>query len=484
MRSRYGLINEWDPIVREVKGSRESTRSSHGRPPSSRERDAPSSSPACATPRPASERGADHVESFKTDTSVLRNSVLYFPGAATNLADHVATEPGGEPVVLRSKLLSQVLLYEMAADRKVCRGHVQAAEGRSSSGLVFEGPDRAAVENLLKHVQIIVTKTALVDASTEAIPGRTCARSRDRGRVLASSPSSRDRRRHGSAGRPLRPGARDHRPRCHRVGRPPAPSGGRDERGQRRAPGGQRRAPPTKGLARRSSSELKSRFVSADVARVPHTPLGDSLVGGAARSLLGALEPGQAWRSSAAHPARHRHHGQAAREGILIIGKSGPTRARVRAQASRPRRVLLLRLGPGHAAELSCRAHHLRHAGRANGAKVDEPLLGEFSPASSPTPSKYSRQDGRVDVEIDATPAEARFLVRDQGIGIPEEDRARLFESFHRGSNVGDVPGTGLGLAVVKRSVDRHGGRIEVSSEVGVGTTFIVTIPLAGTASA
>jgi signal transduction histidine kinase len=70
------------------------------------------------------------------------------------------------------------------------------------------------------------------------------------------------------------------------------------------------------------------------------------------------------------------------------------------------------------------------------------------------------------------------FLLKDAGIGIPAADHCRLFEPFYRGSNVDDVPGTGLGLAVVKKLVDLHGGQIAVASVVGVGTTFTVTLPL------
>ncbi len=58
-----------------------------------------------------------------------------------------------------------------------------------------------------------------------------------------------------------------------------------------------------------------------------------------------------------------------------------------------------------------------------------------------------------------AMAADCVCRVRDHGIGIPEEDRERLFNAFHRGTNVGTSPGTGLGLVIVKRCVDLHGGR-------------------------
>jgi signal transduction histidine kinase len=73
---------------------------------------------------------------------------------------------------------------------------------------------------------------------------------------------------------------------------------------------------------------------------------------------------------------------------------------------------------------------------------------------------------------------QAIFYIKDQGIGISPEDQQRLFESFHRGGNVGKISGTGLGLTIAKKAVDLHGGKIAVKSEVGVGTTFSVAIPL------
>ncbi len=69
------------------------------------------------------------------------------------------------------------------------------------------------------------------------------------------------------------------------------------------------------------------------------------------------------------------------------------------------------------------------------------------------------------------------FWVQDQGIGIPSDEQARLFEPFHRASNAKKVSGTGLGLVIAKQSVELHGGTITLESEAGQGTTFIVTLP-------
>lgn len=74
--------------------------------------------------------------------------------------------------------------------------------------------------------------------------------------------------------------------------------------------------------------------------------------------------------------------------------------------------------------------------------------------------------------------SEVVITVEDRGIGIPEADQARLFEAFHRASNVGETPGTGLGLLLVKRCVDLQHGSISVQSQESQGTTFIVRLPM------
>jgi signal transduction histidine kinase len=91
---------------------------------------------------------------------------------------------------------------------------------------------------------------------------------------------------------------------------------------------------------------------------------------------------------------------------------------------------------------------------------------------------KYSLPDSRIQFELIGQENSVIFRFQDWGIGIPKEDQKRMFRPFQRAENVGTIPGTGLGLAIVKKCVDAHGGEIMVNSEVGVGTTFIVTLPI------
>ncbi|MEG4202934.1 PAS domain-containing sensor histidine kinase [Microcoleus sp. Pol7_A1] len=90
---------------------------------------------------------------------------------------------------------------------------------------------------------------------------------------------------------------------------------------------------------------------------------------------------------------------------------------------------------------------------------------------------KYSPIGSNIYFELNCDNEEAKFQIKDAGIGIPIEDREQLFESYYRAQNVGKIPGTGLGLSIVKLCVDLHGGQIEFSSDTGLGTTFAVKIP-------
>ena len=91
---------------------------------------------------------------------------------------------------------------------------------------------------------------------------------------------------------------------------------------------------------------------------------------------------------------------------------------------------------------------------------------------------KYSPGGGKIEVEAAIEGNEVVVVVADRGIGILPGDLDRLFERYHRGSNVSGIVGTGVGLYLVKIAVDLHGGSIAVQSKEGSGTRFGVRLPI------
>lgn len=94
---------------------------------------------------------------------------------------------------------------------------------------------------------------------------------------------------------------------------------------------------------------------------------------------------------------------------------------------------------------------------------------------------KYSYQNTNTVVAIMKDLKKARLVVKDEGQGIPSNEIIKLFKPFAKTSvkSTGGEKSTGLGLMIVKKIVDGHGGTITVESEVGAGTTFTVELPLA-----
>ncbi len=108
---------------------------------------------------------------------------------------------------------------------------------------------------------------------------------------------------------------------------------------------------------------------------------------------------------------------------------------------------------------------------------ADEKLLRHILGNLLSNAIKYTPSAATATFRVSKEGNELVFEVQDQGIGIPPDDLPRLFGNFHRAGNVGDIPGTGLGLTIVKRAVESHGGSIAVHSDVGVGTRFTIRIP-------
>ncbi len=179
-------------------------------------------------------------------------------------------------------------------------------------------------------------------------------------------------------------------------------------------------------------------------------------------------------------------------EGLLIHEKLGAGKmecnpARVDVAALCRRLISQIRSQAGACCSIKCIIDP-----SAGEAFLDENILLHILANLLGNAVKYSRGDQPATLEVkrltaerptsagtEARPADRLQLrISDSGIGIPATDLPKLFQTFHRATNVGNRPGTGMGLAIVKQCVDVHGGTIRVESEVGVGTTVWVWVPI------
>ncbi len=231
--------------------------------------------------------------------------------------------------------------------------------------------------------------------------------------------------------------------------------------------------------AERELNELRSRFVSL-VSHEFRTPLGVIL--SAAENLDAYFERlnCEQRRTQLGHVIQATRQMAKVMENVLFIG---------RAEAGK------LEFKPGtldlacfcesivrqieSSNKMDCSIHF--RAGVLPPAHGDENLIRHILINLLTNALKYSRQGPAIEFAVERHDGEAIFRVQDHGIGIPVADQKQLFSAFHRGGNVGHIPGTGLGLVIVKRCVELHGGQILCQSSEGQGTTFEVKLPLFGT---
>jgi two-component system phosphate regulon sensor histidine kinase PhoR len=93
---------------------------------------------------------------------------------------------------------------------------------------------------------------------------------------------------------------------------------------------------------------------------------------------------------------------------------------------------------------------------------------------------KYSAENKKIFIKLFKKSEYAYIEVEDRGIGISNDQLSRIFEQFYRIDQKEGVSGTGLGLTVVKEIIEAHGGTIEVESEVGKGSRFMIRLPKSG----
>jgi signal transduction histidine kinase len=110
---------------------------------------------------------------------------------------------------------------------------------------------------------------------------------------------------------------------------------------------------------------------------------------------------------------------------------------------------------------------------------ADRDRLGQVFTNLISNAIKYSPDAQTVEMDLSASPETVTVRVRDHGLGIPREQREKIFERFYRASDPKQraIPGLGMGLYIVAEIVKRHGGTISVDSTVGKGSTFTVTLP-------
>ena len=91
---------------------------------------------------------------------------------------------------------------------------------------------------------------------------------------------------------------------------------------------------------------------------------------------------------------------------------------------------------------------------------------------------KYSAGAQNPELELNFKKSEVELKIKDFGIGIPQEDKNKLFSSFYRASNTSTIQGSGLGLVVAKQFIELHNGEIEISSELNKGTVVTLKLPI------
>jgi signal transduction histidine kinase len=120
----------------------------------------------------------------------------------------------------------------------------------------------------------------------------------------------------------------------------------------------------------------------------------------------------------------------------------------------------------------------LRVEGRFDEAQCDQKLLRHILSNVLQNAVKFSPPAALIDFALRRADDQAIFEIKDRGIGIPTAEQSRLFTTFYRAGNATHLPGTGLGLVIVKRCVDAHGGSISIASAEGIGSLVTIRLPL------
>lgn len=477
LKSRSALMTQYDPLVHALRDLRE-LHERLKRVPSFLGGSAAVDLQAQLKRSEAQLREKDElIESFKTHNSVLQNSLHYFPILANSVIDRARVAPTGATVASRIQaLIAAIMLFDTSAGAD-SSARVQAAQ------LELSAEKQAAhelqlgheLELILAHSRIILERKPIADRIVQQIlavplPRMTLALEEAYSRHYRSATERALIVRQFLFGLALITvvlGLTDVILRMRRSAQ-----------ALEVATGELREA--NAALARerekeRQLGELKTRFVSM-TSHEFRTPL--SVIVSSTELLEKYSERWDAERRMD-HLDRIRSAARSMErmlDDILIIG-------RAEAGVLRPSPTQMnLEEFCRHLVESlehsSARSHCIRYSFSGDPeVTLDERLLSEVVGNLLSNALKYSPAGSQVHFDVIANDEHCRFEVKDEGIGIPEADIPRLFQSFFRASNADQIKGSGLGLAVVKKALDVQNGTVEVRSSLGLGTEFVVRVP-------
>ena len=416
------------------------------------------------------------VERFKRENAVLRNSLRYLPIAAAELDAHFATVPDGADVRQQAAtLVRDALLLQGWNDPALLARITQATDQLASASASAPSPGDALLKTLVAHARVVRERTPSVNDVTRAIIGlpivartETMMSTFARHQQAALDATRKDASiLFALALAMLLSAATSIILRLRRSADALRASGAELAQAVTSL-----RAEQEK---QKELAELKSRFVSM-TSHEFRTPLSVIVSSSEMVEAYGERWPAE---KKAEHLGRIRGAAKAMTrmlDAILLIGRSDAGMLKFEPHPLDADR--LFRDVIEDAEQGARQAHRVAYRAPTDGLRVvaDEALLRHILENLLSNALKYSPAEAPVQFDAAQQNGTLVLTVRDRGIGIPESDRRRLFETFHRGANVGSVAGTGLGLAIVKRAADLHGGQVSVESEVGAGTCFTVRL--------
>jgi signal transduction histidine kinase len=407
---------------------------------------------------------------------VLRNSLRFLPRLAAELGAPSPLEL--TPPSQRSALwvVQDALLLAQRPEHGVAERLGLGLARLEHERLIAPAADRSALESLLVHARIVQERSLRLHALTSALidPG-AARRARRANDVFAAELRDQAQRAEADGLRLLLAGLTSAAlVAASIILRLRRSAAALQETGRQLSQAVQSlRAEQAK---QRELSELKSRFV-AMTSHEFRTPL--SVIMSSAE-LLEAYAARWPASKNAEHFARLRGAALGMTrmlDSILLIGKSDAGALCCDAGALEVGAFCADVVSYMAQADPDCRRIVYQGPDHPTTVYADRALLRQVLENLLSNAVKYSPDGTPVLCEVACRQRELQLRVVDRGIGISRADQRHLFETFQRGSNVGNIRGTGLGLAVVGRAVQLHGGVVSVHSDLGMGSEFLVRIP-------